>query len=76
MSFSGFIIGLVASLGYINSFISPLLVWLNWINLTFSIIGMITSLVGTIQGRHQFFGAFGIILNGTILILSVLRLLL
>jgi len=76
MSISGFTIGLVAGLGYITSHIFPLIVWVNWINVAFSMTGLIMSFTGTIKGRRKLFGTFGIILNGTILILSALRLLL
>ncbi len=80
MSISGFIIGLVAGLGFIIPIIFPYLGWLkelgwfNWLNVSLSMFGFILSLMGTIKGMNRVFGIAGIVLCGSIVILSVLKL--
>ena len=81
MSISGFLVGLVVGLGFIISILPfPFLGWfkelgwLNWLNMSLSMFGFILSLMGTIKGMNRVFGIAGIVLCGSIVTLSVLKL--
>ncbi len=75
MSISGFIIGVIALFGFIVPVaIFDYVLWLDWINISFAIIGFIISFAGVIQGSFRYFGVTGLILNGVIIVLSALRL--
>ena len=94
MSISGFIIGLVAGLGFIVS-VLPFPVgwfnpvawelgpdisyvfgfdWLNWINISVGMLGLVFSFIGTIQGKRRRFGIAGIILCSSVILFGSLRL--
>jgi len=75
MSISGFIIGLVAGLGFLLSIYNNYIIdWFNWLNVSLSMFGFILSLMGTIKGMNRVFGIAGIVLCGSIVTLSVLKL--
>ncbi len=75
MSISGFIIGLVAGLGFLLSIYNNYIIdWFNWLNVSFAMFGFILSLMGTIKGMNRVFGIAGIVLCGSIVTLSALKL--
>ena len=81
MSISGFVVGLVVGLGFIISILPFSFLgwfkeigWLNWLNVSFAMFGFILSLMGTIKGMNRVFGIAGIVLCGSIVIFSALKL--
>ena len=73
LSIAGFILGIIAFFWMFIALI-PFLGWLNWINIPFSIIGLILSILGYSQRRQQVLGLIGIVLCGIAITVGVLRL--
>ena len=74
MSIAGLIIGIVAGIGFLVPFIYPFLVWLNLLNASLAILGLIISLTGIIKGTNRVLGLVGILICGIICILSLIKL--
>ena len=75
MGIAGFIIGLVAGVGFFlaeNHYLVVRLV--DYLSFSFAVFGFILSLLGIIKKSATAFGFFGIMLCGTIAIISLLAL--
>jgi hypothetical protein len=53
---------------------SPLLGWLNWLNIPVAIIGLVFSILGVNKGRNKGIGTAGIIINAILIVYGIIRL--
>jgi hypothetical protein len=83
MSISGFIVAILTSVLFFVSNLMPIIYydyifsimrWFNYLNITFALLGFILCFIGVIKGTNRILGVTGIVICGTIVILSYLEL--
>jgi hypothetical protein len=83
MSISGFIIGLVAAIGFYAtnilaqlriSYILHIIDWFNWFTLPLALFGFGLSLAGAVKGPNRILGAVGSVLCAGVVTLSAIHL--
>jgi ABC-type multidrug transport system permease subunit len=81
MGTSGFVLGIVAIIGVIFSFIVPYISefipfeWYHWFNLPIALFGLILSSIGFIKRNQVIFAVFGVIFNIASIITGLILLL-
>jgi hypothetical protein len=81
MSISGFVIGLVACIGVLSSFLFPFLSqfipydWYHWFNLPVALFGLTLSILGLISRKQLIFALSGLMLNILSIVIGLIKLL-
>lgn len=73
VSITGLVIGLVTGLVLLLSII-PMAAWINWINLSLTVIGLALSLIGMLTSVSKRYGIAGMVICSLVIILEIIRL--